>query len=139
MYVLLLIVLLASGQNQNSTCWSVEMPLASLPLFTSHPAVPLQGPVKYKFPKFFSVTFYGLKVSNLIGDENSEQHSPNTLGMRVLPSTYELRKIYSLAHVECWGGGETVQLTRCQNNSAKVSSGDMHKDVTSLRAPVTQT
>lgn len=50
------------------------------------------------------MTFNGLKVSNLIGDENSEQHSPNTLGVRVLPSTYELRKIYSLAYVECcWG------------------------------------
>lgn len=50
------------------------------------------------------MTFYVLKVSNLIGDENSEQHSPNTLGIRVLPSTYELRKIYSFAHVECCGG-----------------------------------
>jgi hypothetical protein len=26
------------------------------------------------------------------------------LGIRVLPSTYEVRKIYSLAHVECLGG-----------------------------------
>lgn len=83
---------------------SVEMLLASPLLFTSHPAIPPWGTIKYKFPKFFLVTFYGLKVSNLIGDENSEQHSANTLGIRVLPSTYELRKIYSLAHVECWGG-----------------------------------
>lgn len=26
-------------------------------LFNSHPAIPPQSPIKYKYPKFFSVTF----------------------------------------------------------------------------------
>lgn len=58
-------------------------------LLSSPPILPFlpRALLNMSFPNSFFVTFYGLKVSNLIGDENSEQHSPNTLGIRVLPST----------------------------------------------------
>lgn len=98
------IVLLASCQNWNSLptsvwkyCWPLL--LSSLPILPFLPKALLN-----MFPKFFFLwLLMAWKLSKLIGDENSEQHSPNTLGIRVLPSTYERRKIRSLAHVECCG------------------------------------
>lgn len=59
-----------------------------------------------KFLKIFLWLLY-LKVSNLIGDENSEQHNSSTLGIKVQGSTYEPQKkkkkivcIYSVAYMK---------------------------------------
>lgn len=38
-------------------------------------------PYKTEISQILFCNFYGLKVSNLIGDENSEQHNPSTLGI----------------------------------------------------------
>lgn len=38
-----------------STYWSVEM--IPPPSYNSYPAIPPQSPIKYKFSKFFPVTF----------------------------------------------------------------------------------